>query len=349
MATFYVRTSSAGGDGTADTDSGTTAAYASLSLFEDARNGVLSEATTVYCSVGSGTAADTTAVAIAGWTASAANYLQVEAKSGEKASTKWSATKYRLEVANANALHLSAIDYVRVVGLQCGVTAMSANYQAPIYVNIVGASTDIRIDSCYLKVKEGLTSRAPALYVPSGAGIALKVWNTICETRSNSTHAYSCGITIVNAATVEIYNCTCIGGTYGINRVTSGTVTAKNTYGYGVTAGFTGTITTSYCASNTAELSGTGDVDSVAKATASGAYFADVSANDNADWAIGASSALCNVGAAPGGSAPLNYTVDINGATRTTNYDIGADEYVAAGASFLAAWVRPPLSMIGGR
>ena len=63
--------------------------------------------------------------------------------------------------------------------------------------------------------------------------------------------------------------------------------------------------------------------------------------------AAGTGSALYGTGAAPGGSAPLNYTTDIDGETVAT-WCIGADSRPAA-ASFKLYWAsRQAQVIIGG-
>ena len=65
----YVNTASAGGDGTTNNEAGATAAYASLNAWEAAEQTDLDTANNwmhVYCSTGSGTAADAVATLISG-------------------------------------------------------------------------------------------------------------------------------------------------------------------------------------------------------------------------------------------------------------------------------------------
>jgi hypothetical protein len=66
----------------------------------------------------------------------------------------------------------------------------------------------------------------------------------------------------------------------------------------------------------------------VAYSTSSGAYFTSVTAGSE-NLHIGASSALKNVGT----DRSAAFTTDIDGQTRSGTWDIGADEYVAAGLS----------------
>uniref|UniRef100_A0A6M3JTG0 Uncharacterized protein n=1 Tax=viral metagenome TaxID=1070528 RepID=A0A6M3JTG0_9ZZZZ len=62
------------------------------------------------------------------------------------------------------------------------------------------------------------------------------------------------------------------------------------------------------------------------------------SVTDPHDYRLpGTGSALYNTGTDGPFAAPLDYTTDIQGDTRTSTWDIGADEYVAAGGGLTAA------------
>jgi len=326
----YVVIGSSGGDGSTNNTSGSTAAFASLATWEDTADGIAAptDQLTVYCSTSNGNA-DTTAVTLSGWVSSpvSTNYLQIQAASTDKAGTSWNPAKYRLQATSATALSL-AFDYVRVVDLQI-TTTPNANNQAVIAFTGNNVANDMRISGCLLK-QGGTVNREPVIYCPTSVNTILKVWNTICYGNGSSLNANSSGIAALSCASVDVYNCTLVGGTYGVYRVT-GTVTLRNTYCSGVTASTSGTITATYSAFSDAGVAGTGNVASVAKSISAGAYFTNVTAGSE-NWAIAsASSALDNVGTdVSGGTAPLNYTVDILGTTRSA-YDIGAHELVVGG------------------
>src|SRR5688500_12960810 len=117
MATRYVNTASTpGGDGTTNATVGANRAYASLSEWEGARNAVLSEVEEVICE---GSAADTAALTIVGWTTSAANYISIRTDTAGRHDGKWNTSKYRLYVENSTPINQQE-DYVRIEGLQIG-------------------------------------------------------------------------------------------------------------------------------------------------------------------------------------------------------------------------------------
>ncbi len=106
--TRYVRTSAdAGGDGTTNTDSSGDGshAYDSLSAAEAGEQGNLDTANdnlVIICSVGSGSAADTTTVTFdaASWTTPAADNIRIQAAAGEEAvASAYITANYRLEAS----------------------------------------------------------------------------------------------------------------------------------------------------------------------------------------------------------------------------------------------------------
>jgi hypothetical protein len=140
-------------------------------------------------------------------------------------------------------------------------------------------------------------------------------------------------------SSANIYSSTLIGGYVCIYRG-AGTVTAKNVYaGSGGSACFSGTISQTTCASSDTTATGTA-LDSIAVNTT---QFVNVTGGSEDFHLAGAGSALYNVGTdTSGDSSPLNFTVDFEGTSRpqAVSWDIGADEYVAAGAATI---LRVPL------
>lgn len=262
--------SGTGGDGT-NNSANYANAYTTLDAAEQAKDADITAATgsdkiiIFRCRSLNGTA-DGTAVAVNGWMTAAGNYVQIETQSSESTGRHagvWSTSKYRIEIANASAFAIQE-DYVRLDGLQILVSAENGNYQAPLQINTVAASNDVRVGNTILRCPGG-ANREPVVYI-NDADLIVTFWNCIMYGSGGSTNALSSAIAINAATTVNIYGCTLIGGYAGVrNGSASCTVNAKNTYGYGTTAGFSnaGTLNSSYCASNTTELSGTGDVDSV--------------------------------------------------------------------------------------
>jgi len=126
------------------------------------------------------------------------------------------------------------------------------------------------------------------------------------------------------------YSCVFVGDSYGF-RTFSGTstVTLKNCYASaGITNGDTSTINLTTTA--TANTSGSSGLQSIAYNTT---QFTNVTAGSE-DLALPSSgSALYEVGTdTSGDSAPLNFTADIEGTTRTASWDVGVYELSAGGA-----------------
>lgn len=283
-----------------DPDQGAGHDYHSLTDWEAAQQGDLTsgardgEIAVAKCRSTGGTA-DTTAVVLDGWTTDADGYIKIWCDPAEsyRHAGVYSASKYRLEEADERCINVGA-NRVWIDGLQIIKSTGTANYLAPV---VMAGSGTLWLSNCLMK-QGGSTYREPIVYINDPAAAAVvKIWNCVGYGCGSSTHAYSSGVALVNCSTVEVYNSTFIGGTYGVNRV-AGTVTCKNTYGCGNTAGFNGTITTSYCASNTTELSGTGDIDSVAKDTDT---FVNVTGgSENFHLAADGNSPLEDQGNAPG-------------------------------------------------
>lgn len=314
-------------------------AYSSLNQAEGARNANITAGNAVVFQCGyhynTTYTDDSTAVTFDGWTTDADSYVAVRTDGVDRHAGVWDDTKYILTKATGSALGVGNCDHFRAEWLQIAVTSITSNYHSPITVTTLGVGSDIRVSHCILK-QSGGTSREPGIYVNS-ANLTVTVWNTIIYGHGSNGNVLSSSIAIPAATAVRVYGCTLIGGTHGLRNSAAGcTVTAKNTYGYGVTAGFSnaGTLTTSYCASNTTELSGTGDVDSVAYSTAN---FLNVTPG-NADYLkVKSGGALDGAGTSltddPPGSTALG--VDISGASRTVTWDIGAFEFIAAAKALL--------------
>lgn len=122
--TRYVNTASTpGGDGTTNATDGGDAnrAYASLNEWEAAEQTDLVTDGDIHVVKCSGTAADTTAVNITGWTTGASNYIQIEtdsALSNSRHSGKWDTSAYRLELSSGGDVITINEDYIRFYGLQ---------------------------------------------------------------------------------------------------------------------------------------------------------------------------------------------------------------------------------------
>ena len=305
--TRYVNPGSSGGDGTTSATSGANAAYASCNAWEAAEQTNLDTANNIMLVYAAGTTADTTACAISGWTTSATDYIDFR---GDNTSGKLDAGKYRLTGIASDAMNIGSTN-VRVSnvaietpwnGYECfDLTGWNGNYQIHDNVCKSGGGQGINV----------------------GYGVSAKIWNNVI---------YECnGTGIRNAAThanenvVAAYSNTLIGNGVGMAD-SHGHVTAKNNIAYNNTTDYSGT----FAAASTHNLS----KDTTAPAL--NTYYVSKTltfvnaAGDDYHLASGDTDAIDMGTATSGESAPLNFTTDIDGTTRSGTWDIGADEYVSA-------------------
>jgi hypothetical protein len=271
---------------------------------------------------------DTAAVTIDGLTTNATHYLYIYTTATARHAGVWSTSKYNLLVANATALTI--VDpYVRIDGLQIGKSSVNASDQRCIVVvNGIGPG-DVRLSNLICKNSGSAERREQGIFI-GDPEVTVYIWNVIVYglDTSYATEDHS-GINI-GAGTVYIYSSTVIGGYDGIYRQeATGTVTAKNVYAGGSgNADFSGTITETNCASEDTTAGGTNhthaalDTDTFVNITAT---------TENYHLAADGLSPLQAAGVdTTGDAAPMNFTTDIGGQTRSGTWDIGADEYGAA-------------------
>lgn len=338
----------AGGDGTTAALTGGTCAYKSLNIWESARDANLTAGDgggnyvverAICGSAHANHTADTTAVEINGWTTSANSYVDVRTDSSNRAGCSWDTGKYRLSVANSSVFRV-AEEFVRLDGLQLERTETNANAQNVL--SLSGASgASPRISNCYLRTETGAVSYWAAVLALYDADVTAAVWNCIAHHRATIANTNNATVTCAGA-TASLYSCTVIGGRQGV-RCASGTLTIKNCYaGNSDSEDFVyvgGTFAKTNCASEDSSATDTGANESATNCVASVAYDTDTFVNVTAgseDFRLAADglSPLQGAGVDTSGeSAPLNFTVDIEGDTRDATWDIGADAWVEAGLS----------------
>lgn len=156
--TRYVNTAStAGGDGTTNATSGANRAYASLSEWESAEQGTVGagDRHIVECS---GTAADTTAVAIAGWTINDADSLIIRGNRGDSAgfydgNFEYSTSHYRIEPSTTDhALHIDTQN-VLVDGIQ--LLQFDANFEYALFFERPSGADVFTVQNCRLRGQTG--------------------------------------------------------------------------------------------------------------------------------------------------------------------------------------------------
>ena len=320
----------AGGDGTTNGLSGATCAYASMAIWEAAQQQNLTDGggdiAECICDSNGG-AADTTAVTIDGWTTSSTSYIWIHTPTSSRHDGTYLSTKYRLEVNDATVLAISD-DYVRIEGLQIEQHGQTA-VRSVVYISgQTASSNDVRISSSIIKQGGGTSFRSIGVHIVSSNAV-VSLWNSVIFNPANlgTSDTQNSAIRIASSSSVNIYSCTVFGG-YRVLRADSGTVVVKNTY-VGVIGGLTayfGSATLTTCASS--DATGSSGLQNIAINTSN---FTNVTAGSE-NYHLPSGSALIDVGTdTSGDSAPLNFTDDIDGQTRSGSWDIGADEYVAGG------------------
>ena len=283
-----------------------------------------------------GGTADTTAVAIDGWTTSAADYIKIwtdPSESYRHAGTYPTGNKYRHEITAASEIHNIEIkeNYVKIEGLAIkGIHAASHGHG----IKVSTTGDFFTLSSCLIVGDLG----SSAYY---NFGIEVNSANTTtpsmvvnCIIYNWGTGTNQAGIKFTSdtgsTEKISVYSTTIVDCASGID-VRGGTITCTNvlvkcTDGFEV---FSGTLNTSYCASSINDyLGGTGDRNSQTFT------FVNEAADDfhlasNDAGALGYGLNLYN-------DATYPFQTDIDGQDRggaAAVWDIGADEYVAAGGS----------------
>jgi hypothetical protein len=290
---------------------------------------------------GTWSSADTAAVTFSGLTMDATHYLSIYTTAAARHLGVLSSSYYQLSTANATAITYGAwgsASHIRIDGLQIMKSSSSASYQCCIDVANALPGSILWVSNCILKQAGNASYIEPGILIQDN-DLTLYIWNSIIYGLSSNDNALNdpfCGY----AGDWNIYSCTSSGGKYGcyINANTK-TMTVKNTYsGNTITEDFyrgNGTLAKTNCASEdaSADDTGTGETQSncVAGAIAyTTATFTNVTAGSQ-NFHLVTGSGLIDVGASTSGEgAPLNFTTDIDGVTRSGTWDIGADEFVSA-------------------
>lgn len=314
-----------------DVDPDGTGDYLSLNAWDTAQQQDLTDnggdTMTAVCQSSSGTA-DTTGITIFGWTTGAANYIRVWTDPNEsyRHDGKWNAAKYRLSIASASEIIQISEEYVRLIGLQLEQTG--AGHGIEITWTVPG--NYILIDKCIWRSDDNT----------SGYGITLGETNIILEVKNSSWYSWGWGALLNTSDTVNLYNCTVSdcngGGSWALQGDSN--CTAKNCAVFNSNDDFNGTwAVIDYCASDDGD--GTNAVD-----ISPGGVEADDWDDAFVDYANGdfhvkdTGSVLYDAGVDLSGT----FTDDIDGDTRS-QWDIGADEYVAIGGVAPTAVLYGPL------
>lgn len=293
--------------------------YSSLSAWEAAKQAVLSAPEEAECY----DFADTTEVAIAGWTTDATNYIRIYTPTAER-HTGLIGTGYRLTNTTTFAAILTITEEnVRLEGVELYATA--TNHDDLLKINATGLC-DIRISYCLFNGTAMVNFDGI-----EGSGAAsgeYRIWNNFIL----KTDGHGINWNVTGGGVLYLYNNSIVGcarkagGFSGVLR-TGGTIIAKNnivdertTSGSNSASGaFSGTFDASSTGNLSTDTSDAG-ADTINSATP---IYVDVANND---IHLGPTDTACkNLGVDLSADANLAFTDDIDGNIRGT-WDIGADE-----------------------
>lgn len=249
----------------------------------------------------------------------ATRYLKIYTTPAARHSGKWNTGAHIINVTGSKCFYNNYTEYLYLDGLQMQTSGVNGTGDHPFY-NVGGVAV---LSNCI--IRGDLTEGTYAQYGVGSAGGTVYVINSIIYDIG------PLGYSVYNSTgTMRVYSVTGIGGLRGIRR-SSGTVTAKNCYfGGSADADYYGTITKTNCASEDETADGT---DPLINKAVNTTQFANVSAGTEDFHLAGTGSALYDTGVDTSGeSAPLNFTTDIDGDTRS-RWDIGADEYTSGAPS----------------
>jgi hypothetical protein len=268
-------------------------------------------------STGSWSSADTTSVGISGISTSPTNNLTIKTYGSARHNGVSSGSRYRLDVVGGsgiNAIYAGSQSYVIFDGLDVTIDSAAAYFPSAIF----GASYST-ISNCIIH-----TATYPQNVSPISGSIEY-LFNNIIYGFVNKPAIQT------DYITVYIYNNTLYGNQYGLYPVGHGgtNVYAKNNIAYNNTTDY-------YTAAGGYNSASTNNLSKDATAPALGTYyrsktltFTNTSAGSENFHLASTDTDAIDKGADLGSP----YNVDIDGATRSGTWDIGADEYQVTAAT----------------
>jgi len=268
-------------------------------------------------------AADTTAVAFSGWVNDLAHGILIEADTGHRHAGVWDNSKYRLEGGDATGMLQIHSDYVSIRGLQIRATSTGPC----IYMTSTEKTFGI-FDGLICRMSH---ADAEGLKATLG-GFPCLLTNSIFYkdvTPGTGDDAIVILSTITNSRPMLVANCTIYGmGQSGI-RANAGAVKVVNSAVFGNVDDFTpngGTITVEYCASDD------GDGSSPVTPSNWNNVFTDIT---NRNFHLKSTDTdLQDAGT----DLSMVVILDVDGETRGTPYDIGADALLGFSLAKSTGW-----------
>ncbi|MCR4275700.1 MAG: hypothetical protein NUV83_03055 [Candidatus Wolfebacteria bacterium] len=277
---------------------------------------------------GSWTSADTTVVAIVGWTTTSTNYINIYTTATARHNGKWDTGKYRLEVtlsADGSAVWVRE-EFTKIDGLQIKASNSSAVSTYGIFNFVDNVNSELRISNSIIKTGT-LTAGSQNItgLISSGARSNNNfLWNNIIYDFKNGTRGMGIyfGADTGYNMVVHSYNNTIYNSVDGIVINVRVNYFAKNNIVQGANDGYNGTFATSsdYNISDIA-----GDAPNATFATTSKIVnFVSTSTGDF--HLVSTDTSAKDTGTDLSADPNLAFTTDIDGQTRGSIWDIGADE-----------------------
>lgn len=282
----------------------------------------------IECSTFSGSAADTAPVDVTGFTTDSTHYVRIYTAAGSRNAGTWDASKYRLEVANP-AAHVMLVrqEYTRIEGMQIRKTASNANDQMVLSF-VSDSAANFFLSESIIRSAPADAFRGVGVWV-ADSDVTLYAWNNIVYGFPDVASVYNTGI-MAEVGTSYSYSNTIIGGFYGAYTGVGATLNCKNSYfaetstdGSAASIANAGTFNDTTCAVSDGDTDVGASLRNIAVDTTT---FTNVTGGSENFLLPGTGSPLYNVGTNGPDLTPLNFTTDITGLTRTSTWDIGADE-----------------------
>jgi len=286
------------------------------------------------------TGPNTTAVTIDGWITDATHYIRIytpfntstEINLTQRHSGKWDDTKFSSRVTGGTVITLND-DFIYLDGLQVQITMSSGSNKfgiTSVGTSTVGVVPEMHISNNIIKgVVSGTASQVSGIFHSWAATGSNKsyIWNNIVYDFTNPGYTGMAGIFARGHWTSYMYNNTVYNCEEGYGG-DGGIIAIKNNIAYSITkAAWLGSFIT---ASSTSNLSGPAATTTPGTSTRNGmtVTFVDeanddfhISATDTGTTGYGT-----DLSTDPDGA--VSFTTDIDGQTRSSTWDIGADEYV---------------------
>ncbi|MDR3558801.1 MAG: hypothetical protein P4L58_00160, partial [Candidatus Pacebacteria bacterium] len=272
---------------------------------------------------------DTTAVTVSGYTTSAADYIKIytpsntttypaEANNSQRAMGKWDATKYNLQAgASSSSLLNILVPDVKIDGLQL---YQSVGY----YSSVVGLNSsgvvNLSVSNSIIRAFSGNTGNYGIIIEGGSTGSVYNIYNNIVY---GASYDSGCNGLMVENSSVFLYNNTFYGNYTGIYGY-SGTLIAKNNIVYNNTTDYSGSFDSSSTNNLSKDATAPGSNAEINRTV----QFANAGANDF-HLSLADTAALGH-GANLSVDTNFAFDTDIDGQTRPTIWDIGADQSATA-------------------